>query len=81
VHEHLRQQGEYRLLVSPDHPTFLRTKTHSHGDVPFALCGTGVEPDTATTCDEPTAAGSSIGLKGHELMPWFLGTAGGAGGK
>ena len=28
-------QGDYRILVTPDHPTPLRTKTHSHGSVPF----------------------------------------------
>ena len=29
------------ILITPDHPTPLRTKTHSHGAVPFALAGTG----------------------------------------
>src|SRR4029079_17881841 len=42
LHAHLRTRGDYRILVSPDHPTFLRTKTHSHGYVPFAVCGTGI---------------------------------------
>jgi len=28
VHDYLKSQGEYRVLVCPDHPTFLRTKTH-----------------------------------------------------
>ncbi len=40
-----RPQGDYRILVSPDHPTPLRTKTHSHGAVPFALAGTGIAAD------------------------------------
>ncbi len=31
LHAALRRHGDYRLLVSPDHPTPLRTKTHSHG--------------------------------------------------
>lgn len=31
LHAALKAQGEYRILVSPDHPTPLRTKTHSHG--------------------------------------------------
>ena len=35
----LRARGEYRILVRPDHPTPLRTKTHSHGWVPFAMAG------------------------------------------
>ncbi|HAH43548.1 MAG TPA: phosphoglycerate mutase, partial [Planctomycetaceae bacterium] len=47
VHDYLKSQGDYRILVCPDHPTFLRTKTHSHGYVPFAICGTNVRPDQA----------------------------------
>ena len=35
LHEALQSQGSYRMLVSPDHPTPLRTKTHSHGFVPL----------------------------------------------
>ena len=30
LHEYLRGRGEYRLLVCPDHPTFLRTKTQGN---------------------------------------------------
>ncbi len=73
VHEYLKGQGAYRLLVSPDHPTFLRTRTHSHGYVPFAVCGTGIVADGADCYDEVVAAASSITLAGHELMPRFLG--------
>jgi 2,3-bisphosphoglycerate-independent phosphoglycerate mutase len=73
VHRYLESQGDYRLLICPDHPTFLRTKTHSHGPVPFALCGTGVKPDAAESYNEITAAGSTIFFPGHELMPFFLG--------
>ncbi len=35
----LRRWGDYRILVTPDHPTPLRTKTHSHGAVPFVIAG------------------------------------------
>ena len=58
------------MYGEPDHPTFLRTKTHSHGYVPFALCGSGVTADGAATYDEVTAAASPIRLdRGCELMP------------
>lgn len=74
LHAHLQSRGEYRLLICPDHPTFLRTKTHSYGDCPLAMCGTGVMPDAAATYDEPTAAASPLVFpRGHELMGWFLG--------
>ena len=73
LHRHLQAQGEYRILISPDHPTFLRTKTHSHGYVPFALCGTGVTPNEAVTYDEVSAAHSQLVFeKGCDLMPYFL---------
>jgi 2,3-bisphosphoglycerate-independent phosphoglycerate mutase len=61
------------MLVSPDHPTFLRTKTHSHGYVPFALCGTGIAADKARTYDEVAAGQLTIVLPGHQVMPLFLG--------
>jgi 2,3-bisphosphoglycerate-independent phosphoglycerate mutase len=73
IHHFLQSQGDYRLLICPDHPTFLRTKTHSHGPVPFALCGTGVTPDAATDYNEISAGGSVVFLPGYELMPFFLG--------
>lgn len=70
LHDFLKSQGDYRLLVCPDHPTFLRTKTHSHGYVPFALCGAGVAPDNADRYTEPAAAQTSLKLdRGWELMP------------
>ncbi|MGE5192150.1 MAG: cofactor-independent phosphoglycerate mutase [Deltaproteobacteria bacterium] len=73
VHAHLRRQGEHRILVSPDHPTFLRTKTHSHGYVPFAMCGAGVTPGASHAYDEPAAAASPLVFpRGCDLMPYFL---------
>jgi 2,3-bisphosphoglycerate-independent phosphoglycerate mutase len=73
LHAHLRGQGDYRILVSPDHPTFLRTKTHSHGYVPFAMCGAGVAPGASPAYNEPAAAASSLVFpRGCDLMPFFL---------
>jgi len=73
LHDYMRSQGEYRLLLSPDHPTFLRTKTHSHGFVPVAACGTGITPDSAMTYDDVTGMASSQEFaQGCDLMPWFL---------
>jgi 2,3-bisphosphoglycerate-independent phosphoglycerate mutase len=69
VHDYLKTLGKYRILICPDHPTFLRTKTHSHGDVPFAMCGTGISPSGATSYDEATARQSGQRVeRGHELM-------------
>jgi 2,3-bisphosphoglycerate-independent phosphoglycerate mutase len=74
LHEALRRQGDYRILVTPDHPTFIRTKTHSHGYVPWAMCGSGITPAGQKTYDEfEAAAGAHCFDEGHRLMPFFLG--------
>lgn len=73
LHAYLKEQGEYRLVVCPDHPTFLRTRTHCHGYVPFTMCGTGITADELTTYDEVAAARSAVTLnQGCELMPLFF---------
>lgn len=73
VHEALKSHGEYRILVTPDHPTSLQTKTHSHGFVPLAMAGTGVDPDAATTYDDPTGGASQLAFdEGWKLMSYFL---------
>ncbi|MCA9146564.1 MAG: cofactor-independent phosphoglycerate mutase [Planctomycetaceae bacterium] len=74
LHEALRSRGEYRILVSPDHPTPIRTKTHSHGFVPFAIAGSGVERDGLSTYDEISAEASTLDFaEGWKLMKYFLG--------
>ncbi len=72
LHQYLQSQGDYRLLISPDHPTFLRTKTHSHGYVPFAIAGNGITADDAITYDEINAATGETFDEGHRLMERFL---------
>jgi 2,3-bisphosphoglycerate-independent phosphoglycerate mutase len=73
VHQGLEEFGEYRMLVCPDHPTFLRTKTHSHGPVPFAMCGRGIPWNGAASYDEIAARETGdVIAAGHELMPRFF---------
>ncbi len=73
LHAALKEQGEYRILVSPDHPTPVRTRTHSHGHVPFAIAGSNVAADGNTTYDDITAGNSSLDFPaGWKLMDYFL---------
>jgi 2,3-bisphosphoglycerate-independent phosphoglycerate mutase len=68
----LQAAGEWRMLVSPDHPTLLRERVHGRGFVPWALAGTGINP-TGSTYDEFSAARSPLRFdRGHELMRYFL---------
>jgi 2,3-bisphosphoglycerate-independent phosphoglycerate mutase len=71
----LRAAGKHRILITPDHPTPLRTKTHSHGFVPFAIAGTGIEPDRHRAYDDVTAGESALAFpEGWKLMAYFLGS-------
>ena len=69
----LRSGGDYRITVTPDHPTPLRIKTHSHGPVPFAIAGTGVAADQYATYDELAANQSELAFEqGWKFMSYFL---------
>jgi 2,3-bisphosphoglycerate-independent phosphoglycerate mutase len=71
--EALPRHGDWRILVSPDHRTPLRTRAHAHGPVPFAVAGTGVAPRGQPSYDEAVAADSDLAFeRGHDLMRWFL---------
>lgn len=70
----LPSHGDWRILVSPDHRTPLRTRAHAYGMVPFAVAGTGIAPQGQASYDEVVAdAAGQVFAKGHELMRWFLG--------
>jgi 2,3-bisphosphoglycerate-independent phosphoglycerate mutase len=72
--EALPAHGAWRILVSPDHRTPVRTRAHAHGAVPFALAGTGMAAHGQPSYDEAVAETSDWAFdKGHELMPRFLG--------
>ncbi len=78
----LEREPAWRMLVCPDHPTFLSTKTHSRGAVPWLMAGSGVAAG-GTTYDEPAAAAAAAAdparriEPGWRLMGRFLGTGGG----
>lgn len=69
----LSQTGNGRILISPDHPTSLRTRMHSYEYVPFTIAGTGVESDNQSSYGETTATQSGWSVKeGWKLMKHFL---------
>ena len=72
---HLAGVPDHRILVCPDHPTFIATKTHSRGAVPFLMAGRGIAPSGRTTYDELAAAAAGNGIEpGWRLMGEFLGS-------
>lgn len=72
--EALKRRGDYRIMISPDHPTYLSTKKHTHGVVPVAMSGTGIEPDEYQTYGDTNAASSKLSFpQGWNAMEWFIG--------
>jgi 2,3-bisphosphoglycerate-independent phosphoglycerate mutase len=70
----LKTHGDWRIMISPDHPTFLRTKVHTHGNVPVAMAGTGIAADEFKAYGDTNAANSKLAFdEGWNLMPWFIG--------
>ena len=71
--EALPKHGDWRILVSPDHRTTLRTRAHAYGMVPFAFAGNGVTSKGQASYDEIVADKSDLVIdRGHELMRRFL---------
>jgi 2,3-bisphosphoglycerate-independent phosphoglycerate mutase len=60
-------------MIMPDHPTPVKLKTHTAEPVPFAIAGTGIEPDEVTVFTERSAKSGSMGVKkGSDLMRILL---------
>lgn len=71
--ESLKARGDWRAMISPDHPTFLRTKTHTHGNVPIVMAGTGIAADEFTSYGDTNAANSTLAFdEGWRAMNWFI---------
>jgi len=70
---HLASIPNHRILVCPDHPTFISTKTHSRGAVPFVMAGSGISASGQQTYDEISAgAAGTVIDPGWRLMGEFL---------
>lgn len=69
---HLATLPEWRILVCPDHPTFLATKTHSRGSVPYLIAGSGIAAG-GRTYDEIAAAAAVAATPAARIEPgWRL---------
>lgn len=71
----LEQFDAWRILVLPDHPTPVRTRTHNHEPVPFVMAGTGVAAlpkDDLRLTEECGRQGDLHINPGCELMEYFL---------
>ena len=66
--------SELRLLVMPDHPTPIKTKTHAAEPVPFILWGDGFTPNGAARFTEAEAGKTGLFIgKGYNIMAKLVG--------
>ncbi len=69
----LEEYGDWRMLISPDHSTMLRTRAHDRAPVPWVIGGSGL-PGCGHPYDEMAARGSGGPFlpEGWRLMERFL---------
>jgi 2,3-bisphosphoglycerate-independent phosphoglycerate mutase len=68
----LKSHGEWRLFVSPDHPTPIALKTHTSDYVPWLLAGSDITDSNASApnYDEENARNSNYRYdNGWEMLP------------
>ncbi|HII07137.1 MAG TPA: cofactor-independent phosphoglycerate mutase [Methanotrichaceae archaeon] len=60
---------DWRVMVLPDHPTPISIRTHTSEPVPFAMMGSGIEPDGMMAFSEREGARGGCGkVDGWRLM-------------
>jgi 2,3-bisphosphoglycerate-independent phosphoglycerate mutase len=71
--EALRRSGPFRILVAPDHPTPVSTKSHSADPPPFCYAGSGIPAESGRPFSEASAGEGGLLLeKGTGLIERFI---------
>ena len=74
LEEGLEQYEEYKILLLPDHPTPIVTRTHASDPVPYLLYQKSAPKTGVDTINEETAKATGIYMEnGPAMMPHFLG--------
>jgi len=64
---------EFRILITPDHPTPIAKRTHTDEPVPFLISGTGISSNGFSRYSEQVAQNSSLYFeKGIDLLNYFF---------
>ena len=68
------QPNDFRVLILPDHPTPIKTQTHSPDPVPFLLWGAGFPTNGAKRFTEAEAAKTDLFIDpGYNIMSRLVG--------
>lgn len=74
LEEGLEQYEDYKILLLPDHPTPIVTRTHASDPVPYLLYQKSAPKTGVDTINEETAKATGIYMEnGPAMMPHFLG--------
>lgn len=74
LEEGLEQYEDYKILLLPDHPTPIVTRTHASDPVPYLLYQKSAPKTGVDTINEETAKATGICMEnGPAMMPHFLG--------
>lgn len=74
LEEGLEQYEDYKILLLPDHPTPIVTRTHASDPVPYLLYQKSAHKTGVDTINEETAKATGIYMEnGPAMMPHFLG--------
>lgn len=71
IMEGLKSFGDYRILITPDHPTPISLRTHAAELVPAIIAGTGVVPDK-NSCYNEKLSPSFIINDGYKIAEYFI---------
>lgn len=70
----LEQYEDYKIMLLPDHPTPIVTRTHASDPVPYLLYQKSAPKTGVDTINEETAKATGIYMEnGPAMMPHFLG--------
>ncbi|MCX8084991.1 MAG: cofactor-independent phosphoglycerate mutase [Calditerrivibrio sp.] len=69
--EGLQEFGDFRILITPDHPTPISLRTHAAELVPAVIAGTSVEPDGNSEYNEFINP-SFIINEGYKIAEYFI---------
>ncbi len=73
VTEYLRSQGDFKVLVTPDHATPLSLMTHTNDPIPFFMYDSTKEADGVEGFCEKTAAETGLFIQpGYTIMERFV---------
>jgi 2,3-bisphosphoglycerate-independent phosphoglycerate mutase len=64
--------GDFRLMVLPDHPTPLATKTHAYDPVPYIIYDSRCNIRNNKSYDEKSMADGQFIDHGHDIMGLFI---------